>query len=78
MVHISNLSCVDGPSSIGLAMGADIRDAVEVRELNREPEAFAEAVEGRIDLAAVRPGIASLDLPWTLDLGCASDLLARH
>jgi hypothetical protein len=52
---------VHGPSSGILAAAVDIRDAVEARELNEGAEDLIDAVEGRVDLADVRPGIVGID-----------------
>jgi hypothetical protein len=52
-------NCVDGPSSGSLTVAFEARDAVEAREFDDSPHDFTEAVEGRVELAAVLPGILS-------------------
>lgn len=56
-MHISILSGLEGPSSGSLDAAVDMREAVEARELKEGAEDFVEAVEGRVDLADVLPGI---------------------
>jgi hypothetical protein len=65
VVHISILNCVEGPSSGSLGRAVDMRDAVEARELYDGAEDFADAVEGRADLAAVLPGIVPPSIQFT-------------
>lgn len=58
VVHISVRNWVDGPSSGSLVIAVDMREAVEARAWNEGAEDFVDAVEGRVDLADVLPGIA--------------------
>jgi hypothetical protein len=57
-----------------------MRDAVEAREFNEGAEDFVDAVEGRVDLADVLPGILGSDwmsLPRNdgIRLACSFDWL---
>jgi hypothetical protein len=73
--HISIRSWVHGPSSGSLAAAADVRDAVEARELKEGAEDLVDAVEGRVDLADVRPGIVGAD--WGIVL-CNDRIRLAH
>ena len=53
-----------------------MRDAVEARELKEGAEDFVEAVEGRVDLADVLPGIVSMGIPLVISVDLARVLIS--